>query len=289
MPMDLMIAIIATGALSLLAFRLGLRLAETTSGQRPFLFAEAIVLCLTFAWLYSGRLAWARVIPHSAALYWSNWMPVLLLFTAGLATRTPGIRRACRPVAVGLLVLLASAYVLVPMIRPIVAPAMLTQVEGWKDDVCLQSHPSTCGAAAAATLLRLHGRSIDERTMVRDCLTSRFGSVPLGLYRGLAWQAFLSGKRARVADTDARRWFHLGQVPNVALIRYEDPRGFDEDTLDRFLGPNRLPRRGEGHAIVVLGMTDGGRWIIGDPAVGRVTWSAEEFEQRFTGDAIFLD
>lgn len=290
MPMDLLLAIVATGALSLLAFIVGVRLTGTLSGQRPYLFAETIVLCLTFAWLYSGRLAWASVIPLSGVLYWSNWMPVLLLFTAGLATKTPGIRPLLRPLSVGLLAVLASAYVLLPLARPWLAPAEISQVEGWKDEVCLQSHPSTCGAAAAATLLRLHGHSADERTMVRDCLTSRYGSIPLGLYRGLAWHASLSGKRAGVADRDARRWFRRDQVPNVALVRYGENETAQEDALDRFLGPRGLGRRrGEGHAVVVLGMTDGGRWIIGDPAVGRVTWSREEFDARFTGDAIYLD
>ncbi|MEP3830578.1 cysteine peptidase family C39 domain-containing protein, partial [Rhodopirellula bahusiensis] len=43
-----------------------------------------------------------------------------------------------------------------------------------------------------------------------------------------------------------------------------------------------------GHVVTVLSQTDGGRWLIGDPAVGKVSWSDEELRKRFTGEAIYL-
>jgi hypothetical protein len=49
------------------------------------------------------------------------------------------------------------------------------------------------------------------------------------------------------------------------------------------LGP-----RSEGHAIVVLGRDVHGNWLIADPAFGTTSWTDDQFQSRFTGDAIYL-
>lgn len=287
MEFDLGIAIISTGVVGLLAFFAGSSISAAVGRGRSLLFAEAVLLALAFAWLYSGRLVWARLLPDSAVLYWSNWMPALLLFTAGLARHAEGLRHWRRPITVSLLAALAVAYVVMPVARPWFAPVTTATSEGWRDHVCLQSHPSTCGAAAAATLMHLKGLPGDEKTMTRACLTSRYGTVPLGLYRGLAFEAGRFGRSARVASTNPKQWDELDQLPNVALVHFD--RGGAKTPLYRLLGRRGLERDGEGHAVVVIKRTSNGRWLIADPAVGRVQWTDEEFLSRFSGDAIYLD
>jgi hypothetical protein len=94
----------------------------------------------------------------------------------------------------------------------------------------------------------------------------------------LASQRF--GGDIRVASSDPSRWIGNGQLPNVALIRFNEAgRG---EAIGRLLG-----RGGEGHAIVVIGYRDG-QWILGDPAVGRISWSDADFRRRFTGDALYV-
>ncbi len=46
--------------------------------------------------------------------------------------------------------------------------------------------------------------------------------------------------------------------------------------------------RGERHVVVVFGRNDAGGWMIGDPAFGKSTWSDEDFQNRFTGEALFV-
>ncbi len=277
---DLITALVVILALSFLAFLAGKRLGQDVCSSRPLLFSESLVFTLLFAWFMAGGLFWARAVPGSGVVYWSNLMPIMLAFTAGLGVATPGLDRWRRPMTVTVLGSMAVLYLLLPIARPLMAPAGLVDSGHWSDRICLQSHEATCGAAAAATLLNLHGIPATEQEMIGRCLTSRHGTEPLGLYRGLklATQPFHAD--VKIASRDPAEWIRQGQLPNVALIRFANSH--QTGPIRRLLGP-----RGEGHAIVVLDFQDG-QWILGDPAVGRVSWSDADFRRRFTGDAIYL-
>ena len=139
-------------------------------------------------------------------------------------------------------------------------------------------------------MLRLSGIEAGEQDLVRACLTSSCGTEPLGLYRGLA----LSTRGPlvpRVAHSNPLDWDRRGELPNIALVRF-DPPDREDHALARHarLGSSRwlLGPRSEGHAIVVLGQDGDGNWEIADPAFGKTTWSREDFLGRFTGDAIYL-
>jgi len=279
--LDIVIGIIGIASLSVLAYLGGSHLGRTSSRRRPWLFVESILFCLVFAWTLDGKLHWALAIPLSCVIYWSNFMPLLLGFTAGLASWSPGMGEFRRPVVVGLLIFLAIGYMLAPVARPLFSPVVVDTQGSWARGVCLQSHPSTCAAASAATLLKHVGIETNEWEMSAACLTSQAGTVPLGLYRGLAMKANANGFDAEVASSQPSEWLKRGQMPNVALLRFQDQ--FHSTPANRFMGP-----RSEGHVVVVLGRSCDGRWIIGDPAVGRLHWSDEEFRSYFTGDAIFL-
>ena len=116
--------------------------------------------------------------------------------------------------------------------------------------------------------------------MISACLTSRQGTEPLGMYRGLKLGAEGFDRDVKVASSDPNVWLMQNQLPNVALVRFANST--HSGSIRWLLGP-----RGEGHAVVVLAHDEAG-WIIADPAMGRVRWSNADFKRRFTGDAIYL-
>jgi hypothetical protein len=292
MAWDLALGTAAITGLSFLSFVVGRWVGLKPATPKFAALAASLFTALAFAYLMSGKLFWARALPSASVIYWSNLMPALLSLTAGLASTSDLFSRWNRPATVASLVLLTAGYVMMPTLLPIIAPATTDPTSVWKHNLCLQSHGSTCAPAAAATLLRSASIDADETSMVRACLTSRYGTVPLGLFRGLAIASKNSPSKPRIASTNPDRWPELGQLPNVALITFEVPsiENADDDSsglrpasLSRIFGPSE-----EGHAIVVLGKTDSGRWIIADPAFGRTVWTDECLKSRFSGDAIYL-
>ncbi len=281
MGIDLAFGFVAIAALATAAFLFGHKISLQPSSRNAFLFLVSLGASLLFAWCTSGKLAWATYFSNSAVLYWSNAMPILLGFSAGLAKNAPGLVHWHRPVTVCMLGLLGMGYILSPVARPILNPVELDEFAKWSDNVCLQSHSASCAPAAAATLFRMKGVKTSESLMANACLTSSQGTMPLGLYRGVALVASRHHRSARVASNDPSNWIGLGQLPNVAIIQFANDYG--AGSITRLLGT-----RAEGHAIVVIGKTDAGRWIIGDPAVGRIVWTNEELISRFTGQAIYV-
>lgn len=281
MPIDLTAGIIGITALSVLGFMFGRQINSQRPTQRPIRFPIALLLALLFAWSLSGNLSWALLLPDASVVSWANIMPILLCLTAGLASASRALEGTPRAATIVALILLAIGYAVTPLARPMLVPAIVAANSRWSGDICLQSHPSTCGPAAAATLLRLADIPANERNLAEACLTSRQGTEPLGLYRGVAAVASQYGRQPRVASSNPESWTDRGQLPNIALVRL--PTGPSSDPLQRLLGP-----RGEGHAVVVLGRSADGQWAIADPAFGRTHWTDEEFRRRFTGDAIYL-
>lgn len=258
--------------------QLGLRHAKS-----PLLFAMFITLTLVTAWSLSGRLHWASVLPFTDVIYWSNWMPAILGLTAGVATTAPGLNRWHRPATIGLLLALGIGFLAGPVARPLLAPTGVTRIQsvGWRDGVCLQSHESSCGAAAAATLLAQFDIDVDETTMIRECWTSALGTEPLGLYRGLSRAGRIGDHRAVPTSRDPLRWKAGNQLPNVAIVKLKKLN--PTDYLTNWFGAQH-----ERHAVVVLGRSESGNWRIADPAVGLTEWSHDRLRRRFTGEAITL-
>jgi len=287
---DLIFATITIGFLSLLAFHAG----RQVSTKRTALFVSTILVAIVFNTWFQGKLGWANLVSHSSAVLLSNFTPILVAFIAGFACNGMDLRRRFRPFAVTTLSLVAAASLLAPIIRPAMAPPKISAEGEYKGLVVLQSHESTCAPASAATLLRLHGIETSEKEMVGSCLTSKFGTEALGLYRGIKLGCRNQDRAPRVAGNDPNKWAANGQLPNVALVR------FANDEYGQSIVPSKSPYSqdephwfsGEetteaGHAVVLLDYRDG-KWNVADPAVGLVTWTDDEFRARFTGDAIYL-
>ncbi|MEM9646643.1 MAG: cysteine peptidase family C39 domain-containing protein [Planctomycetota bacterium] len=287
MTTETVFAMSTAAAIGLAGWWSGHRLGRQNRVSRV-LFASVILLTLTLSWTFSGRLSWAIVMPWSEVIHWSNMMPAFLAFAAGLALRAPGMNRLLRPVTTGVLALLAVGFWSAPLARPLIRPTGLkaNAVVGWRQGVCLQTHESSCGAASSATLLGEHGIAVNEVDMLKPCMTSGFGTEPLGLYRGLHIIGEQHGLRPRVVSSDARRW-RKEHFPNVAIVRFKT---LGDERLAPWLHPftGFIGAATDRHAVTVLGRTESGDWRIADPAVGPVIWTNRQFHERFTGDAICM-
>ena len=287
MSMDLALPMIAMLGLSVLAYRAGLWIGSIKRFPRRPALAISLVTTSVFGIFLTGRLFWAVILPIATVIVIGNLIPILLSWTAGLASSTPALSGWTRVLTVKLLAVLTVGFLAGPLVRHQLAPADIASDSTWIKGVCLQSHESTCAPSAAATLLRTRRIESSERELVELCLTSEMGTEPLGLFRGLAVACQEQPVKPRVASSDPGRWVDQGQVPNVALIRFgpeaSTQPSFPFQSLGRFLGPKE-----EGHAVTVLGQTDANQWIIADPAFGRTVWSNETFLSRFTGDAVYL-
>ncbi len=281
MTIETGIAILSAAGLGLLGWACGVHLGRQRRVS-PLLFSLVIVLAWAAAWSLNGRLLWAYVLPWPEVIFWANWMPAVLCFAAGLATAAPGLHRWHRPATVTLLCSLAIGFLLGPLARPWLAPTGVDAqaLIGWRRGVCLQTHESSCGAASAATLLAQYDVTVDEAEMIDVCFTSRLGTEPLGLYRGLAIEGSRHGLHPRPTVGNPHRWQDSGQLPNVAIVKISS---VGNGRFGRWFGAPD-----ERHAVVVLRRLRGGGWLIGDPAVGLVRWSDREMQTRFTGEAICL-
>lgn len=274
------------GLLAILAIAVGSWVSGHLDRARPYAMAVCLIGSFGYAWILSGRLGWFATLPAAAVVLWSNLMPILLSFTAGLAYRSQRLPSWRRPVTIGLFAMLALAFIVTPMLRATLTPLKLDSQSTWHDGVCLQSHPASCGPAAAATLMQLHGIHSTERALAKLCYTSQQGTEPLRLFSGLMAASRSKSVLPAVASPNPDRWAVQNQLPNIALVQFEafqSERPNLSQPIHRLLGP-----RGEGHAVVVLGRTDSGNWLIADPAFGKTTWTSEQFRDRFTGDAIYL-
>lgn len=152
-----------------------------------------------------------------------------------------------------------------------------------KAGVVLQSAPSSCAAAAAATLLRALG--VDPQATERDlavaCLTRPDrGTRDLGLFRGLARAC--PGRRvrfvapARVEDLRAPCLVFCGldparvQEPLRAVLR--DQAGWTE---------------GVSHAVVLFA-AHADTVELGDPRFGRERWPRAHFDALWSGRALVV-
>lgn len=284
---ELALAVLVVTFLTLCAYRLGERYRPQSERASRWVFLGTIGIAFFFAWSLFGRLIWAEAIQTSAVLYWSNVTPIVLGFTAGMSSHAADVRLHMRSTMASVLMTLAILFVITPIARPLLFPLKLNDskesqhLNAWRGGVYLQTNESSCAPAAAVTLLSLAGIQSTEQDLAESCLSSSLGTAPLGLYRGLSLVAQANEHHARVASRNPDHWTTRGQLPNVALVRFSAAAG--SPPTSGFLGNASV-----GHVVTVLGKTDGDRWLIGDPAVGRISWSDAELRARFTGEAIYL-
>jgi len=244
--------------------------------------AEVVIaLSVLLAW---GFVMWmqdsiwlARLMPWSAVLVLGMWALPLSGLVVGVvwgSAKLPALRKTVFSVALlGVATYSSTSHLWG-------APPPCDAL--WRDGVCLQTTQSSCGPAAAATLLHLHGIESSEAEMARLCLTRSTGTTLLGLYRGLRLKAAERGMSVELLHgtiDDLRR------LARPAVIWVELP---DRDDIDPRYREHWGWEPGVRHAVVLLGFDGDGQPIIGEPAVGRERWGIDGLTTLWSGEAMAL-
>ena len=255
---------------------------EDCVDRRPAIVASiAAMFGLSMIYFTKDRLFWAQWIPVSSMIIWSNVTVVALAIAAGASFRLPHRPRWRQWFSAIALGLLATATLFQPILQPFLRP--ITGGNQWDGhQVCIQSEANTCSAAAGATLLRTAGIQVTEAEMVKHCLTDARGTPSSGLWRGLCLATKGKDVYPEVANVSIDHLIRRGPFPSALVVGL--PRvGADPIYVKRY---GWAP--GYRHSVVIYGIKSDGMVDIGDPAVGRETWSQEDLRILYRGEAITL-
>lgn len=235
-------------------------------------------ICAYIRWLWDD-VRMARWLPFSNLIVVGNWYLPLAGILAGLAwqriEQSPPRRWAV------LLLLLASS--LYASIKPVwgVPPRCEQQ---WDETpggrLYYQTTHSTCAAAAAATMLSLHGISTNEQEMAELCLT-RDGTTWKGLFRGLLLKTSSSPWTVEAFQGNFKDLVRIAERPIVLCARlpgnhpralaYQREWGWIPDTA---------------HTVVMIRSVRPGEFVVHDPVAGSEIWTEEEIQALWTGNGM---
>jgi hypothetical protein len=251
-----------TGAIWLGLFGIGTKSGLATI-KATWIAAGAVILALPgliFSAYYTkllGEPLWLyqfRSIPFTELLAAGSGLQFGMLHAEVM--RRDKFRRRIGRATVPLLGLFS---VLLPFLKPVVGQIRKTFYDQWRGDVCMQSTPSTCGPASAATLFRHFGVNVTEEELARECFSSRTGTENWYLARAFRRRGF-----------------------EVEFIHFDDVMtGLQAPAI----AGTRLA--GNGHFIPVLAVTNE-VVEIGDPMVGPQSFSLRDLAELrdFTGFAM---
>jgi len=162
-----------------------------------------------------------------------------------------------KPVLIALLCL----GIIVPYLKPILAPLSKNQfADRWKDDVCLQSTSSSCGAASAATIFKFYGINLQEREIAEEC----------HIYHG-----------------GTENWYIARAFRNRGLrVNYRLDNGFPADLKIPAIAGVRVGNYG--HFIAII-KTENGKYIIGDPLKGPQRIPIDSITKEFDFTGFFME
>jgi hypothetical protein len=211
----------------------------------------------------------AAVPAASFALYYTHLLPEMAWYFQFRSIRATELLIVLLGVAGGALASLLPrllrilplagvvAFAVAPFLKPFIGPIPAgTLRDKWDGPICLQSTPSTCGAASTATILKYLGRDVTESELAAEAHSYARGTEAWYLARAVRSRGF--------------------------VVDFEIAPGFTPEAgLPAVVGV----RLGSiGHFIPILGR-EGDRFIIGDPLHGREILTLDELYQRyrFTG------
>ncbi len=243
---------------TLAAFFLSYRLGMNAAKKTRLLLALASTIVAIPAASFAGY--YAHALPEPSWYYeFRSWRGTeCLLITLGIAG---GLIASLLPRMLLILPLFGTAaFAIAPILKPFVRPiARESLSDKWDAGICLQSTPSTCGAAAVATILKYHGLMVRESELARDAHSYAGGTEAWYLARAV---------RARGCDANFR--FSPGFDPEIAFPTVAGVR------LDS-----------NGHFIAILSR-DGDRFLIGDPLTGREELTRSELVDRYVFTGFYM-
>lgn len=205
-----------------------------------------------FQWILAGRVEFAAMAFICAALF-----SILI----------ERLKQRRQRVAVVVLVFVFVFYFsLLPFLSPIFAYHQLSNLDTFvdTDGVCLQSNGYNCGPAAAVTVLRTFGIPAEEGMLALRAHTTRFSGTPADLLCA----AMRDEYNVSCEITYCQNVMTLkGREPFIAAIRYSF-------LVDHYV------------AVLNIGDTE---VAVGDPLIGKQTYTIPEFERKWRTYAIVID
>ena len=202
-------------------------------------------------WLYRFRAAAATELTAAG-------LGLLAGFVHQARHKHPFLKRQLRSLTVpAILVVVIGA----PYIKPLIRPLKKNQlIEQWKDGVCLQSTPSTCGPASAATIVSSLGKSVTAAELATESLTYAGGTENWYLVRALRKRGFTVEFRPTAPDSAE---FPASAIAGVKL------------------------QQGTGHFIALISNTDS-NYSGSDPLTGRFNATLAELKANYEFTGFFL-
>lgn len=159
------------------------------------------------------------------------------------------------------------AFVSVPFVKPFLGPFPDGALRDlWSGEVCLQSTYSTCGAAAAASLLRKHGLAATEAEIAREAYSYQGGTEVWYLARAVRRRGLKATMHVREGLPD---FFH------------DTTRSFMPCIVGVKFG-------GTGHFIALLSR-DGDEFHVGDPLRGSEMLDVDELRDRYQYSGFWME
>lgn len=148
-----------------------------------------------------------------------------------------------------------------PYFKPLIRPLDRSQLtEQWKDGVCLQSTPSTCGPASAATIAKSLGKDVTEAELALESFTYAGGTENWYLVRALRKRGFEVEFNPTAIDAP--------EFPTPAIAGVKLPQG-------------------TGHFIALIGK-ENSNYVGNDPLTGRFTATFAELKSNYQFTGFFL-
>ena len=266
---DLQISLLLMTTLSAAFAVLGAVLQGMRDG-RPLAVAliSVTLLMLVYVLLIWDSPLIVRLLPFSGAIILGNWLPLIGSFYSGVCFCATSVPRHRRAVLSCVLLCLCGYSLVSPLLgkSPVCARVEFERV------LEFQTTDTTCSAACAASLLRMHQIDATEREMAELCLT-REGTHWLGLYRGLKVKTAGTAWDVVVESVSGQSLMQRGSESGVLSLTFHG-RAANRSFETGF-------QMQSGHSVICLGPGDLGTLHVFDPSpdYGFESWDWKQLDQ----------
>ncbi|NIP22983.1 MAG: hypothetical protein GWN67_03200 [Phycisphaerae bacterium] len=268
-------AICLISALSVVTFLCGLKIGHRLGkkGRYSLLIVSLLIGIGYVFFLRDGSLQ-ILLIRNANTIFYGKWLLIITGFAAGVLTQISSVKMWKRTVLVLALLAVSSMDLFSYFIYP--RPDGGNVTEKW---LCMQTTESTCSAAAAASLLRIHGIEVSEKEMIRVCLSTIKGTPWQGVWRGVNLYAPPEHKVVLIRGIDSKN------IEFPMLISAEFDSSNEEHT--KYVSQWGW-KPGTPHSVVLFERTKDGYLTVGDPSIGIDRWDDEALEVLWNGQGIVL-
>jgi hypothetical protein len=268
-------AICLISALSVVAFFCGLKIGHQLGKKgRYSLLIVSLLIGIGYVFFLRDSSLQILLIRNANTIFYSKWLLIIAGFAAGVLAQISSVKMWRRAVLILVLLAVSSMDFLCYFIYP--RPEGGNVTEKW---LSMQTTESTCSAAAAASLLRIHGIEVSEKEMIRVCLSTIKGTPWQGVWRGVNLYAPPEHKAVLIRGIDSKN------IEFPMLISAEFDSSNEEHT--KYVSQWGW-KPGTPHSVVLFERTKDGYLTVGDPSIGIDRWDNEALEVLWNGQGIVL-